>query len=224
MHWSQVPKIHSVWPARRTSAYSDPVWGLRLMLNGKLRNYMFVLLMDEIRWLMQVLAETKTAYLRFAHIFACVAFGGIYYFRTRIHSIPPYTEYSTDITDVTDCTLEWLQPSLFSLFKGRERNEKYCASGFRFFFRFLKFPWLSGLRGCVTCKHYVTPLCKIPNCFSPLYNRKKLTKYPSVFCYYLWKGCTIRRPIVCLFSLKLWEKYHFRPISCMFWHEKEAHY
>ena len=138
--------------------------------------------------------------------------------------IPPYTEYSTDITDVTDCTLDWLQPSLFPLFKGRERNEKCCASGFRFFFRFLKFPWLSGLRGCVTCKHYVTPLCKIPNCFSPLYNRKKLMKYPSVFCYYLWKGCTIRRPIVCLFSLKLWEKYHFRPISCMFWHEKEAHY
>ena len=28
------------------------------------------------------------------------------------------------------------------------------------------FPWLSGLGSCVICKHYVTPLCEILNCFS----------------------------------------------------------
>ena len=31
------------------------------------------------------------------------------------------------------------------------------------------------------------------------------------------------QPIVCLFSLKQWDKYHFHLISCMIWDEKEVH-
>ena len=103
MHWSQVPKIYCVWLAYRASTYSDSVWGFWLRLNGKLRigqnsncqlrNYMFFLLIAEISWKMQMLSETKTACLRFAHVSACEAFVEIYYFRTRIHFIFRSTLY-----------------------------------------------------------------------------------------------------------------------------------
>ena len=59
-------------------------------------------------------------------------------------------------TKVTDCTLEWLQPSLF-FFIERQGKERQMLRPCNWF------PWLSGLGGCVICKHYAAPLCEILN-------------------------------------------------------------
>ena len=76
--------------------------------------------------------ETKTACLRFVYIFVCVTFEEIYYLRARIHfifhyleALPPYTECLI-AEQVTYCTVEQLQLSLFSI-KDRERKNKCCA-------------------------------------------------------------------------------------------------
>ena len=61
-------------------------------------------------------------------------------------------------TKVTDCTVEWLQPSPFFFhLKTRKGNTNDFLGNW--------FPWLSGLRGCVTCKHYAALLFEILNCF-----------------------------------------------------------
>ena len=76
--------------------------GIGQNVNCQLRNYIIFLLIAEISRQVWKWAETKTACLRFAHIFAYVAFEEIYFVRAGIHSIfhyskafPPYTEYST---------------------------------------------------------------------------------------------------------------------------------
>ena len=59
-------------------------------------------------------------------------------------------------TKVMDCTMEWLQRSLFVFIErqGKERQMLHPCNWC---------PWLSGLGGCVTCKHYAILLCEILN-------------------------------------------------------------
>ena len=59
-------------------------------------------------------------------------------------------------TKVTDSSMEWLQPSLF-VFIERQGKERQMLRSCNWC------PWLSGLGGCVTCKHCAAPLCEILN-------------------------------------------------------------
>ena len=62
----------------------------------------------------------------------------------------------TNNTTVTDSTMEWLQPSFF-VFIERQGKERQMLRSCNWCL------WLSGLGGCVTCKHCTAPLCEILN-------------------------------------------------------------
>ena len=76
-----------------------------------------------------------------------------------IFSRPCHLKLNTRLpnnTKVTDSTMEWLQPSLF-VFIERQGKERQMLRSCNWC------PWLSGLGGCVTCKHCAAPLCEILN-------------------------------------------------------------
>ena len=80
----------------------------------------------------------------------------ILYFVIRMPCHPILNTRLPNSTKVTDCIMEWSQPSLFFFIErqGKER-QMLRPCNWR--------PWLSCLGGYVTCKHYAAPLCEILN-------------------------------------------------------------
>ena len=103
--------------------------------------------------------------LRFAHICICGVRWNILFEGKNPFYISLFLSLAT-LYWILDCqitrkwrTVLWSDYNLHSFFSSKDKERKHkCFAG-------NWFPWLSGLRGCVTCNHYAALLFEILNWF-----------------------------------------------------------